>query len=127
MTVPPQYVTNPVSLPCFHCLCNIPFLLDYTLYFVSHTTGPLDLLNPSPTPHFKTFKAFLIYFLKCPSFSTTKVMLRMCHFTCLFLLFMSNLLVQKYFFLLNAASIMIILVDLILHVHLASFVTKLPK
>jgi len=26
-------------------------------------------LHPSPTPHVETFKGFLIYYSKCPSFS----------------------------------------------------------
>jgi hypothetical protein len=34
--------------------------------------GPTDLLHPSPTPHFKTFHAFLIYCPKRPSFSTVQ-------------------------------------------------------
>jgi len=32
--------------------------------------GPTELLHPSPAPHFKTFQVLLIYFPKCPSFST---------------------------------------------------------
>jgi len=32
--------------------------------------GPTDLLHPSPAPHFKTFRVFLIYCPKHPSFST---------------------------------------------------------
>jgi hypothetical protein len=40
-----------------------PFSLFNTLIF-SHNY----LLHPSPTPHFKTLKVFLIYFPKCPRF-----------------------------------------------------------
>ena len=39
-------------------------------FFISHTIGPTDLQHPSPAPHFKTSQVFLIYFPKCPSFST---------------------------------------------------------
>jgi hypothetical protein len=38
-------------------------------FFVSHSVGPSDLLHPSPLSDLKTFKAFLIYFSKCQSFS----------------------------------------------------------
>ena len=31
-----------------------------------------DLLYPSPAPHFRPFQVFLIYILKCPSFSTSQ-------------------------------------------------------
>jgi len=41
-------------------LCNV---------FISHKISSTDL-HPSPAEHFKIFQAFLIYFLKCPSFST---------------------------------------------------------
>ena len=39
-------------------------------FFLSHTIGPADILNPPQGPHFKTFQVFLIYFPKCPSFRT---------------------------------------------------------
>jgi hypothetical protein len=32
--------------------------------------GPTDLLHPSPASYFRNFNAFLIYFPKCPAFST---------------------------------------------------------
>ena len=38
----------------------------------SHTINPTNLLHPSPAPHFKTIKAFLIYFPKYSSLSTTQ-------------------------------------------------------
>ena len=63
-SVPTQDVTNPVSLPSFYCMQDIPLLLDPVQYFIIfHTIGPADL-NPSPAPHFKTFDVFLIYFRK---------------------------------------------------------------
>jgi hypothetical protein len=69
--VPKQNVANPLSLPPFFCRYDIPVLLDSKWYFfVFHTIGPSDLLNPSPAPHFKTFQAFLIHFPQCPNFST---------------------------------------------------------
>ena len=34
--------------------------------------GPTDFLRPSPASHFKTFEVFLMYFPKCPSYSTIK-------------------------------------------------------
>jgi hypothetical protein len=42
------------------------------LYFISHTIGPAYLLHPTPAPDFKTFQVFMIYFSKCPSFSTSQ-------------------------------------------------------
>ena len=51
----------------------IPFLLGYARYFISHTIVSTDLLYPTPTRDLKPFKAFLIYFLKCSSFSTTEL------------------------------------------------------
>ena len=66
-------VTNPVSLPPFYCMSDIPVPLESTQhFFISHMIGPNYLLNPSPAPHFKTFQVLLIYFLKCPSFGTTR-------------------------------------------------------
>jgi len=40
--------------------------------FIYHTIDTTDLVHPSPAPHFKTFKVLLIYFPKCPSFSTKR-------------------------------------------------------
>ena len=53
-------------------------------------------------------------------------MLQTYHLTSFFLKFKSNLLVKRFFFLLNAAFAMAIL-DLISHVHLPSSVNMLPK
>jgi len=38
-------------------------------FFIVLQTGPTDL-HPSPAPHFKTMKVFLVYLPKCPIFST---------------------------------------------------------
>jgi len=38
----------------------------YVYFYISDTIGPTYLLHPSPALHFKTVKAFLIYFSKCP-------------------------------------------------------------
>ena len=43
--------------------------LDSLQYFIFHTINLTDL-HSSPAPLFKTFKAFLICFPKCPIFST---------------------------------------------------------
>ena len=51
-------------------MLDIPLLLDSSLYFISYTIGPTDLLHPSRAPNFKTFHGFLIYFPNCQVFST---------------------------------------------------------
>jgi len=66
-----QDVNYAVSLPSFYCLYDNPLLLDSVQYLFSHTSSPADLLYSSPAPHFKTFQV-LIYFPKCPIFSTTQ-------------------------------------------------------
>ena len=38
---------------------HLPILHFIVFRFISHTIGLTDLLYPSPTPHLKTFKAFL--------------------------------------------------------------------
>jgi len=48
-----QDVTDQVSLPSVHCMWDIPLLLDSSLYFISHTMVPTDLLHPSRAPDFK--------------------------------------------------------------------------
>ena len=45
-----------------------PWLKQYC--FISQAVGPIDLLQPFPVPHFKTFQVFMIFFPKCSSFST---------------------------------------------------------
>ena len=76
-------------------------------------------LHDSRAPHFKTFMVFLIYFLKCSSFSTIQSYV---HYVALyysfFLKFKSNLLVKRVF-LLNAAFAVAVLE--ISCVHLTSF------
>ena len=65
----------PILLAFFLSNVCMIFLCSLTLcnnFLISHTIGPTDLLHPSPVSHFKTFQAFLIYFPKCPSFSTTQ-------------------------------------------------------
>jgi hypothetical protein len=52
--------------------CRI-FLCSLTLkyhFIISHMIVPADLLHPSPTPHFRTFQVFLIYYLTRRSFRT---------------------------------------------------------
>jgi hypothetical protein len=56
---------------------------------------PTDLLHPSPAPHFKTFKVFVIYVSKCPSFSTVQSYTPNVALTGFFLHFKSNLLVMR--------------------------------
>ena len=60
--VPTQDVTNPVSLPFFFYMQDIPLPLDCLLCFISHTISPTDLLQPSPAPNFRTSPVFLFYF-----------------------------------------------------------------
>jgi hypothetical protein len=44
---------------------DLPFLLDpFKYHFILHTIGP------STASHFKTLQALILYFPKCPSFST---------------------------------------------------------
>ena len=38
-------VKNPISLPSFYCMYDIPLLLHF---LISHTIGATDLLHPSP-------------------------------------------------------------------------------
>ena len=64
-----QDLTNPVSLPPFYCMQDIPLLLVYMLHFlISHTIGPTDLLLPSPALDLITFQIFLVYSPKCTKF-----------------------------------------------------------
>jgi len=49
----------------------IPLILDFLKhFFIAHTFGPTDLLNPSTVPRSKIFQLFLIYFPNCPIFGT---------------------------------------------------------
>jgi hypothetical protein len=93
---------------------DIPLLLDsLPHFFISHTIGPTNLVHPSPAPHFRTSQVLLIYWVKCQSSAPHKAVLQMLHFTCSFLEYNSNSLVQRAFFLLNAALLMAFL-DLIM-------------
>jgi hypothetical protein len=40
--------------------------------FSFHTIVTTDLRLPSPVQHFRSFRVFLIYFLRCSSFSTAR-------------------------------------------------------
>ena len=61
------YVTNAVSfLFLLYLRYSFPPLLCNFI--------PTDLLLPSEVPNFKTFQLFLIYFPKCPIFSTIHVL-----------------------------------------------------
>jgi hypothetical protein len=65
-----QDVTNPVSLPSIVLCRMFLFLPDSKKHvFTHHTIGPNDL-HPSQAQNFRTFKVFLIYFLKFSSSST---------------------------------------------------------
>jgi hypothetical protein len=43
--VPTQDVTNPVSLPSFYCMQNVPFFLDYVILHFSHIWSNLTRAN----------------------------------------------------------------------------------
>ena len=58
--------------------------------------GPTDLLHPYPAPHFVTFKVFLVYFPKCPIFSTLQSCAFKQHFIRFFPKFRSNLYYYDY-------------------------------
>jgi hypothetical protein len=65
-----QEVTTSVSLQVFCRMYNVSFLFDCMLFFFSsHTISPNDA-HPSPASRYKTFKVFLIYFLKRQNSST---------------------------------------------------------
>ena len=54
-----QDVTNTFTLPSFHCMYDIPLLLQCVYYFLlSHTIEPTGLYS-SAAPLFKTFKYYL--------------------------------------------------------------------
>ena len=52
------------------CRTFLSSLTPFTL--IPHTIGPDDRLHPPPTPHFRTFRLFLIYFPQCPTFTPHK-------------------------------------------------------
>ena len=51
--------------------CSSPSRLDVTLPHFSHGRSKYHL-HPSTASHFKPSQVFLIYFLKCPSFTTVQ-------------------------------------------------------
>jgi hypothetical protein len=59
-----QDTTNPVSLPLFHCMQDVIFLLTLHDVILFHVISLADHLHPSAVPHCKTLRVFLIYFLK---------------------------------------------------------------
>jgi hypothetical protein len=77
-----------LAFPLF-IVCSLFLSLLTLCNLISHSVGPTDLLHSSPAPHFITFVVFLIYCLKCPSFSTIQ------SFTSFFLKFKSTLLVKS--------------------------------
>ena len=116
-------ITQP-SKVLLYAGCSFP-LDSKQDFFIVHQTGPIDLLHPSPAPHFKTMKVFLVYLPKCPNFSTVQrhVPNVVYHY------FLPHIYVQLLVktFLLNVVFTMAIL-DLNLRVHhLASFVIRVPK
>jgi hypothetical protein len=64
------------NLPSIFFIVYWIFLSSLTLcittyFFISYTIGTTDL-HPFPAPHFKTFQAFLLCFLKCPNLRIIK-------------------------------------------------------
>ena len=69
-----------------------------------HMNGPTDLLHPSPAPHFKTFKVFVISSSMCPSFSTKQYYATEVEYHYFLRQSTTNLLPKIVFFLLNVAE-----------------------
>jgi hypothetical protein len=67
-------------------------------------TGPTDLLHPSPTPYFKTFKKFVISVSTCSSFSTEQFHATEVAYHYFLRQSKTNLLPKTVFFLLNVAQ-----------------------
>jgi hypothetical protein len=103
---------------------DMPLSLDSTQQFIFHTIGSNDLLQPLSAQHFKTFQAFLIFFPKCPIFSTIQRYGPNVTLYSFFLKF--NKFAGEIVFLLNAEIASVIL-DLISRVPLALFVTVQPR
>jgi len=63
---------GPVHLDILGFITCRKFLASLNLVILLNLLqfGPTDLLHPTAAPNFKTFKVFIIYFPKCPSFST---------------------------------------------------------
>ena len=70
-------VISSFHITCFRrqFLRKIWAILSAILLFIvcTYVGCSFPLLHPSPTSHFKTLQVFLIYPLKCPSFSTIQI------------------------------------------------------
>ena len=67
----PGIEPSPVSIYTCYCWTDVPIGLSSVLHsFIFHTIDRIDLLHPPPGRHFNNFHVFLIYFPKCPRFST---------------------------------------------------------
>ena len=74
-----------VSLPSFYCKQDVPFFLDF---FILHTKCQIDLFHPSPVPHLKTYKVFMVQFPQRPICNTIQSCApKMQHFIRFFLKF----------------------------------------
>jgi len=73
-------------------------------------------------PDFEAVRVFLIYFLKCPSFSTIQIYAAHLYFAGLFIKFKSSLLVRRVFVLNVTLSVAVL--SLISYVHLSSFIIR---
>jgi hypothetical protein len=105
--VPTQDMINPVSLPSFYRLWDIPVLPDSALYFIFHTVRPTDF--GIILQHISEISGLFVLLSKCLSFSALRVMLQMQHYINLFLKIKLILVVKKFFFLLNTALVIAIL------------------
>jgi len=116
---------SPIQLALLVLVVCRMFLSSLTLCNTSFLTRSVQLISgsPPPAPHFTTSQVFLIYFPKCPTFSTTQSYVLYWLLPLLYVQFAGE---KKVFFLLNAWQSMTIL-ELISRVHPASCVTVLPK
>jgi hypothetical protein len=61
----------PIQVALFHCNACSTFLSSFTQWNTcSYLTRSDHLIHPYPAQHFKPSQVFLIYFPKCPSFSS---------------------------------------------------------
>ena len=108
------------SYPFFFIVFRIFFLLHSVQHFISHTIGPNDLLHRF-LHHISKLRTCIWSTFRCVQVPAPyKIVLQMQHFISYFLIFKSNLLVKRAFFLLNATCSMAIL-DLISHVSCIIF------
>ena len=120
-------MTNPISLPplLLYVVYTSPPWLYVILHFLHDWSNWSSPFFSSTT--FQNFQVFLIYYPKCPGFSTIRCYTRVVACRYYFpQIFKSNFLEKRDFFLLNAAFAMTVF-DLILRVHLASFIVMLKK